>query len=105
MPPRPSRATIRYRSRRTVPGETPPLFGGRELAGTGLGATAFLSGSRVGVSKMGMARPHEAQKRTFSEYTAPQPEQVTMRTDCTAPQDKVLLSYATAYAAGCLILT
>jgi hypothetical protein len=31
-----------------------------------------------------MARPHEEQKRTFSEDTAPQPEQVTMRTDCTA---------------------
>ena len=29
-----------------------------------------------------MARPHEEQKRTFSEHTAPQPEQVTMRTDC-----------------------
>jgi hypothetical protein len=31
-----------------------------------------------------MARPHEEQKRTFSEDTAPQPEQVTMRTDCNA---------------------
>ena len=32
-----------------------------------------------------MARPHEAQNRTFSEHTAPQPEQVTMPTDCTSP--------------------
>src|ERR1017187_9560410 len=83
MPPRPSSATIRYRSTRRVPGENPPLCGGRELAGTGLGTTAFLSGSRVGVSRMDMARPHEAQNRTFSEHTAPQPEQVTMWTDCT----------------------
>ena len=49
------------------------------------GTTAFLSGSRVGVSRMAMARPHEEQKRTFSEHTAPQPEQVIMRTDCIAP--------------------
>jgi hypothetical protein len=47
---------------------------------------AVLSGSRVGVSRMATGRPHEEQKRTFSEDTAPQPEQVTMRTDCIAPQ-------------------
>ena len=63
----------------TVPGENPPRCGGRELAGTGVGATAILSGSRVGVSRMDTARPHEEQKRMFSEDTAPQPEQVTMR--------------------------
>jgi hypothetical protein len=34
---------------------------------------------------MAMARPHEEQKRTLSEDTAPQPEQITMRTDCIPP--------------------
>src|ERR1700687_6367704 len=85
MPPRPSRATIRYRSARTVPGANPPFRGGCELDGTGAGTTAFLSGSRVGVSRMDMARPHEEQKRTFSEDATPQPAQVIMRTDCIAP--------------------
>jgi hypothetical protein len=37
-----------------------------------------------------MARPHEAQKRTLLEDTAPQPEQVTMRTDCTAPRGEAV---------------
>src|ERR1700693_5394174 len=85
MPPRPSRATIRYRSTRIVPGENPPPRRGCELGGTGVGAAAALSGSRVGVSRMAMTRPHEEQKRTFSEHTAPQPEQVIMRTHCIAP--------------------
>src|ERR1700737_218700 len=85
MPPRPSSATIRYRSARTVPGANPPLCGGGELEATGLGATAFLSGSRVGVSRIDRARPHEEQKRTFSEDATPQPEQVIMRTDSIAP--------------------
>jgi hypothetical protein len=31
-----------------------------------------------------MARPQDEQNRTFSEDAAPQPEQVTMRTDCIA---------------------
>lgn len=48
-----------------------------------MGAAAILSGSRVGVSKLAMARPQEEQKRTFSEDTAPQPEQVTIPADCT----------------------
>jgi hypothetical protein len=48
-----------------------------------VGAAAILSGSRVGVSRLAMARPHEEQKRTFSEDTAPQPEQVTIPADCT----------------------
>src|ERR1022692_3733686 len=87
MPPRPSRATIRYRSMRTVPGENPPLRGGCELGEADVGLTAGLSGSRVGASRMATARPHEEQKPTLSEDTAPQPEQVTMRTDCTAPRD------------------
>ena len=43
-----------------------------------MGAMAFLSDSRVGVSRMVIARPHEAQKRTFSEHKVPQPEQVTI---------------------------
>src|SRR5208282_761799 len=93
MPPRPSRATIRYRSTRTVPGENPPLCGGCELDETRAGTTAFLSDSRVGVSWMDMARPHEGQKRTFSEDTAPQPEQVTMRTDCTAPRGEAVKGF------------
>src|ERR1700730_10744905 len=99
MPPRPSSATIRYRSARTVPGANPPLCGGGELKATGLGTTAFLSGSRVGVSRMDMARPHEEQKRTFSEDATPQPEQVIMRTDCIAPcprQRSALLPCVTA---------
>jgi len=32
---------------------------------------------------METARPHEEQKRTFSEDTAPQPEQVNIPADCT----------------------
>src|SRR5271165_109186 len=90
MPPRPSKPTMRYRSARIVPGENPPLCGRRELGGASLGTTAFLSSSRVGVSTMETARPHEEQKRTFSEHTAPQPEQVTMRTDCTAPRGEAV---------------
>jgi len=43
-------------------------------------------GSKVGVSGMEMARPQEGHKRALSEHNAPQPEQVTMRTDCIAPQ-------------------
>jgi hypothetical protein len=39
-----------------------------------------------------MARPHEEQKRTFSEDTAPQPEQVTMRTDCIPQRRQLILS-------------
>jgi hypothetical protein len=39
---------------------------------------AVLSGSRVGVLRIAMGRPQEAQKRTLSEDTAPQPEQVTI---------------------------
>jgi hypothetical protein len=46
--------------------------------GAGTGMTAFRSCSRVGVSRMAIARPHEEQKRTFSEDTAPHPEQVTI---------------------------
>jgi hypothetical protein len=86
MPPRPNRAMIRYRSARTVPGANPPFRGGFELEGTAAGTTAFLSGSGVGVSRMATARPHEEQKRTFSEDATPQPEQVIMRTDCTVPR-------------------
>jgi hypothetical protein len=37
---------------------------------------------------METARPHEEQKRTFSEDTAPQPEHVTTMTDCTAARGK-----------------
>src|SRR5271165_3880653 len=85
MPPRPSRATIRYRSMRTVPGENPPLCGGCDLTGAG-GAAAGLPGSNVGVSGMEMARPQVGHKRAFSEHNAPQPEQVIMRTDCIAPR-------------------
>jgi hypothetical protein len=40
---------------------------------------AVLSGSSAGVSGTAMGRPHAEQKRTFSEDTAPQPEQVTIR--------------------------
>src|ERR1035438_2645830 len=86
MPPRPSRETIRYRSTRSVPGENPPLAGGREPGVAGFGTTAIVSGSRVGVSRIGRDRPQVAQNRMFSEHTAPQPEQVTMRTDCIAPR-------------------
>ena len=39
-----------------------------------------------------MARPHEKQKRTFSEERAPQPEQVTMRTDCIPQRRQLMLS-------------
>src|ERR1700733_12826471 len=78
MPPRPSRATILYRSTRMVPGANPPLGGGCKPGGVGGGATAVLSGSGVGVSTMAMARPHEEQKRTLSEDTAPHPEQLTI---------------------------
>lgn len=69
---------MRYRSARTVPGENPPLRTGCELGGTGVGVAAVLSDSRVGVSRMATARPHEEQKRTFSEETAPHLEQVTI---------------------------
>ena len=58
-----------------------------------MGTTAFLSSSKVGVSRMAMARPHEEQKRTLSEHTAPQPEQVTMRTDCIPLRREVGKSY------------
>ena len=63
---------------------------GCELMGIRTGATAFLSGSSVGVSRMETARPHEGQKRTFSEDTVPQPGQVTMRTDCIAPRGEAV---------------
>src|SRR5271166_4768958 len=85
MPPRPSRATIRYRSMRTVPGENPPLCGGCDLTGAGEPAAAPPC-SKVGVSGMEMARPQEGHIRAFSEHNAPQPEQVIMRTDCIAPR-------------------
>src|SRR5579862_7202743 len=78
IPPRPSRATIRYRSTRRVPGEKAPLQGGCEVMGTGAGMAAFRSGSKVGASRMLMARPHEEQKWTLPEDTAPQPEQLTI---------------------------
>ena len=39
---------------------------------------------------METARPHEGQKRTFSEDTVPQPGQVTMRTDCIAPRGEAV---------------
>jgi hypothetical protein len=41
-----------------------------------------------------MARPHEEQKRTFSEDMDPQPEQVIMRTDCIAPPGEGVKSKA-----------
>ena len=50
-------------------------------------------GSKVGVSGMETARPHERQKRTFSEDTLPQPGQVTMRTDCIPPRRKAVEPY------------
>src|ERR1035441_1442825 len=82
MPPRPNRATIRYRSMRTVPGENPPLCGGCDLAGGGAAPAGVPLGSKVGVSGMEMARPQEGHKRAFSEHNAPQPEQVIMLADC-----------------------
>src|SRR5271157_4350656 len=85
MPPRPNRATIRYRSMRTVPGENPPLCGGCDLAGAGAGLAAGPLCSKVGAG-MEMTRPQEGHKRAFSEHNAPQPEHVTMRTDCIAPR-------------------
>src|SRR5271166_6611661 len=95
MPPRPNRATIRYRSMRTVPGENPPLGGGCDLTGSRTTAAAVPFGSKVGVSGTGteMARPQEGHKRAFSEHNAPQPEQVIMRTDCIAPRGEVVKSY------------
>ena len=39
---------------------------------------------------METARPHEGQKRTFSEDKVPQPGQVTMRTDCIAPRGEAV---------------
>ena len=51
------------------------------LEGTGADTGAVLSGSKVGVSSGDMARPHEEQKRTFPDITAPHPEQVIMGTD------------------------
>src|SRR5271157_5633862 len=93
MPPRPNRATIRYRSMRTVPGENPPLCGGWDRTGTATGPAAVPLGSKVGVSRMGMARPQEGHKRAFSEHNAPQPEQVIMRTDCTAPRGVAVKPY------------
>src|SRR5271166_5852830 len=94
MPPRPNRATIRYRSMRTVPGENPPLCGVCDLTGTGGGPAAMPVGSKVGVSGMEMARPQEGHKRAFSEHNSPQPEQVTMRTDCIAPRAEAVKPYA-----------
>src|ERR1017187_10511017 len=94
MPPRPNRATIRYRSMRTVPGENPPLCGGCDLAGGGAASAAVPLGSKVGVSGMEMARPQEGHKRAFSEHNAPQPEQVIMRTDCTPPRREAVRSYS-----------
>src|SRR5271157_186987 len=92
MPPRPNRATIRYRSMRTVPGENPPLCGGRDLRGTG-GPPAAPPGSKVGVSRMGMARPQEGHKRAFSEHNAPQAEQVIMLADCIPLRREVVKPY------------
>src|ERR1017187_9375622 len=83
MPPRPNRATIRYRSMRTVRGENPPLWGGCDLTGAGAEPAAVPLGSKVGVSGMEMARPQEGHRRVFSEHNAPQPEQVIMLADCT----------------------
>src|SRR5271166_6960509 len=94
MPPRPNRATIRYRSMRTVPGENPPLCGGCELTGTGAGLAAVPLGSKGGLSGMEMARPQEGHKRAVSEHNAPQPEQVIMRTDCIAPRGETVKPYA-----------
>jgi hypothetical protein len=34
-----------------------------------------------------MARPQEGHNPALSEHNAPQPEQVTMRTDCIPPQE------------------
>src|ERR1700687_1007668 len=93
MPPRPNRATIRYRSMRTVPGENPPLCGGCDITGAGAEPAAGPRGSKVGVSGMEMARPQEGHKRAFSEHNAPQPEQVTMRTDCSALRGEALTPY------------
>src|SRR5271169_7014405 len=91
MPPRPNRATIRYRSMRTVPGENPPLCGGCDLTGTG--GPAVPVGSKVGVSGMEMARPQEGHKRAFSEHNAPQPEQEIMRTDCIPTRHEIVKPY------------
>ena len=52
------------------------------------GSTTSGVEGRVGVSRIGRARPHEAQKRTFSEDATPQPEQVIMRTDCIVPRPR-----------------
>src|SRR5580693_5458049 len=87
MPPRPKGATIRYRSMRTVPGENPAPCSGRDLTGAGAGLAVVPLGSNVGASGMAMARPQEGHNRALSEHNAPQPEQVTMRTDCIPPQE------------------
>src|ERR1039457_901703 len=94
MPPRPNRATTRYRSIRTVPGENPPLCGGCDLTAAGGGPAALPPCSKVGVSGMAMARPQEGHKRAFSEHNAPQPEQVIMRTDCIPPRREAVRSYS-----------
>src|SRR5208283_4397776 len=94
MPPRPNRATIRYRSMRTVPGENPPLCGGCGLTGAGAGLAAGPLGSKVGVSGVERARPQEEHKWAFSEHNAPQPEQVIMRTDCIPTRGKTVKPYA-----------
>src|SRR5271166_2285763 len=96
MPPRPNRATIRYRSMRTVPGENPPLCGGCDLTGAGEPAAAPPC-SKVGVSGMEMARPQEGHIRAFSEHNAPQPEQVIMRTDCIAPRGEAVKPLCVEY--------
>src|SRR5271166_3410459 len=90
MPPRPNRATIRYRSMRTVPGENPPLCGGCDLEGTGAGLAPC---SKVGVSGTERDRPQEEHKWAFSEHNAPQPEQVIMRTDCIPRRHEVAKPY------------
>jgi hypothetical protein len=50
-------------------------------------------GSKVGVSGMEIARPQEGHKQALSEHNAPQPEQVTMRTDCIAPRGETVKPY------------
>src|ERR1700719_13411 len=90
MPPRPSRATIRYRAAKTTPDENPPLCGGC-TATTDPSAVALRSS--VGVLEIEMARPQEGHKREFSEHTAPQPEQVIMLADCIPLRHEVVKHY------------
>ena len=78
---------------RTVPGENPPLCGGCVLTRCGAAPAAEPLGSKVGVSGMEMARPQEEHERAFAEHNAPQPEQVTMRTDCIPPRREVAKTY------------